>query len=366
MLNALSRDIFLRRGLALAGLLFAAEGFGENSVPVAVAKVQQQGIFRTVTVTGTVTSPRVARLSASISGLVKELRADVGDTVEAGSLLLTLDPELADLQNQAAKARRDQARAALEDARRRLREAESLGPTKAIAKTMILDLKSEVIQDQAALAQAVAEANYQTALLARHELKAPFAGIISQKLSESGEWIAPGQGIFELVASEGLRLEFAVAEDYLAQLRPDTVVPFTLNAFPGKQFAGRVETIVPVSDPGARTFLLRVAIDERPGTIVPGMSAQGTLKIPTRDSGLVVPRDAVLRYPDGRTIIWAVKESDSGPVAVEKRVELGEVFDGLVEVRQGVEPDDRVVVKGNEALQEGQRLHILNQGILDG
>ena len=342
--------------------LFSARPLAAEGAPVMVSAVKEQPIQRQVEMTGSITSPRVAELSPSTSGLVEKLLADEGDRVSAGAELLQLDSELAELRWQSAKAQRQQAETALADARRRLAEARRLGPQRGIAETEVRGLEAEVASDQAALEQARADAAYQQALLQRHRLRAPFAGVVSRRLVEQGEWIEPGDGAFELVATDGLRLDFAVAEDYLADLRKDSTVQFRSNALPGETFKGQLHTIVPVTDPGARTFLLRVLPVEADSRLMPGMSVIATLQIPTQRRGLVVPRDAVLRQPSGRVVVWLIEAGETGLVAREQPVQVGQRGAGLVEVVGGLEPGARVVVRGNEALQNGQPVRIVDAG----
>lgn len=355
--------MLLLLGLSLS--LSQLPAYADEGVPVAVRDVQQQQIFRQVEITGSVTSPSMASLSPAISGLVHELYVDEGDAVKAGDPLLELDPELAEHSWESALAVEKQAAAALDDSRRRLREAQLLAPQRSIAQTAVDALIAEVAEDEAVLEQVRADALFQQAVLNRHQIKAPFSGVISKKLADKGEWVAQGQGVFELVATQGLRLDFAVAEDYLIAVTLDAPVQFSVGALPGQQFAGRVQTIVPVSDPGARTFLLRIVAVEPGLPLIPGMSARAKLQIPDRSGtesagdGLVVPRDAVLRYPDGRTVVWSVEQGDGMWVARENLVNTGQSFNGLVEISEGLSVGARVVVQGNEVLQDGQRVRIV-------
>ncbi|MFV8817012.1 efflux RND transporter periplasmic adaptor subunit [Haliea sp. E17] len=354
----------LSRLLFSSALLFAlfglpAAGSADDGVPVAVDSVRQQAIFREVRVTGSVTSPHVAQLSPATSGLVMRLLVDEGSQVEAGDLLLELDSEPAEYLWRAAEAQRKQVASELADAERRLREAQRLAPQQSIAETAVRSLEAEVAQDQAALDRASADAGYQHALLERHSLRAPFAGVISSKLTDPGEWINQGQGVLELVATEGLRLDFAVAGEYLAALTPDAPVEFSLQAHPGERFAGKVQTIVPVTDPGARTFLLRVAPGATDALLIPGMAAYASLRIPEREDGLTVPRDATLNYPDGRVLVWTVETGSDGQVARENVVQTGASFDGRVEILGGLQAGAQVVVQGNEALADGQRVRVV-------
>jgi RND family efflux transporter MFP subunit len=345
------------RRLLLLLLLFchfpialAAEDGG--AVPVAVANVQERDIHRVLDLTGTVTAMRSARLSAATSGLVTTLQVDTGSRVEAGQLLLELDPELAQLQLDSAMAQVEQADTELRDARRRLAEARTLVPQRSIAESVVRDIEAEVAGDEAALHQAQAEAGYRRGVLQRHQLRAPFDGVVSAKLTELGEWIDPGQAVLGLVALDDVRLDFPVSEDYLADIRPDTPLTFSLSANPGQVLEGSVDTVVPITDPGARTFLLRVLAENPDQRLLPGMSVRAQLHLATGRTGLVVPRDAILRLPDGRVVVWTV---DAG-VARENLVVPGLGFDSLVEISEGLRAGDTVVVEGNEALQNGQRV----------
>lgn len=340
----------------LAALLasLAAPTTAQSPVPVSATEVTRREIFRTVPMTGTVTSERSARLSAATEGLVHAMEVDAGFQVRRGDVLLELDPELTGLQLEAAEARVKQARSELEDARRRLKEALKLVPKASIAESTVRDREAEVALDESALQQALAEAGFQRALLERHQVKAPFDGVVSAKLTELGEWVTPGQPVFELVALDAIRLDFSVSEDFLPAIAPGGRVGYTLNARPGETYSGEVATVVPVTDRNARTFLLRVKPTAERPLLLPGMSVTATLKLPTGRDGLVVPRDALLRYPDGRTVVWTVGDD----VVSEHRVQTGLQFDGMVEIRGGIEPGDRVVVEGNESLRDGQAVEV--------
>lgn len=333
-------------------------------VPVDVETAVERPIVKQITVTGTVTSPRTAVLSTAVAGLVAELSLDEGHRVAAGDPLLTLDSELAQLALERARAEVQQRETALNDARRRCAEAEKVGTQRGIAQTQIDSLRSEVAIDEAALAASRAAAREQQAIVDRHSLKAPFAGVINARYTELGEWVNPGDGLLELVATDNLRFDFRIGQENFAAISQDTQILITLDALPDRTLRGRIETIVPIKDPRARTFLLRVLADkdevEGPPLITPGMSARGTLGIDAARSAVAIPRDAVLRFPDGRVTVWVVDTGGDTPVVRERTVRTGLEYDGLVEIRNGLDDGDVVVVRGNEALQEGQTVTILD------
>ena len=88
------------------------------------------------------------------------------------------------------------------------------------------------------------------------------------------------------------------------------------------------------------------------------MSASGTLRLGTGEQGVVVSRDALLRHPDGRITVWVAQGQGNDITVTEQQVQTGLSFDGQVVIRSGLAPDMRVVVEGNEALQQGQRVSV--------
>ena len=130
--------------------------------------------------------------------------------------------------------------------------------------------------------------------------------------------------------------------------------------------AGKVDAIVPVKNPVARTFLVRVVADAADGqdlsTVTPGMSVRGRLNLGAARAGVVAPRDAVLKFADGRVTVWVIDTAGEQPVVRERRVVTGLEFDGRIEIRSGLEDGDIVVTRGNETLQEGQTVTVLERG----
>ena len=345
--------------------IVSANVFAE--APVRVESVSSQSIVQQINVSGSVTSPRSAVLSTAVAGLVAEIAVDEGHRVEAGEALLALDAELAELALDRSRAELRQSETALADAKRRLADAEAIGAQRAIARTDIESLKAEVRSDEAALAASRAALREQEAIVARHRLKAPFAGVISIRHTELGEWVNPGDGLIELVATDNLRSDFRVGQDYFGALTPDTPVEIALDAVPDRAIRGRIDAIVPVKNPGARTFLVRVLADDiavsETMAITPGMSVRGRLKLETGRRGVAITRDAILRFPDGRVTVWVVDHDNELPVVREQAVQTGFEFDGLVEITTGLAEGDLVVTRGNETLQEGQTVNILSSAL---
>jgi len=325
---------------------------------VVVEKAETETVIKQVPLTGTVTSAKVARLSTEVSGRVASVEVDVGDSVNKGDILLQLDSEIEQLTLDSALAATAQTRAELADARRRYKDGERLKKQNSISDNAIRLLQAEVEIDAAALRRQQAEQQRQQARVDRHTLKAPFSGVISERSAETGEWIQPGNAVMTLVAVDSLRIEFRVPQEFYPRIDEHSRVTVSLDAIPGRAFAGKIHAVVPVSDPSARTFLMQVTLDMADIKMTPGMSVRGLLHLHTREQAIVISRDALLRYPDGRITVWIVRPKGEQSTVSEQAVKIGHGFDGKIVILEGLNAGDVVVVEGNEALQDGQQIRI--------
>ncbi len=333
----------------------------ETAVPVRITTSSLQPLVEMVPVSGSVTTARVATLSAEVEGRVASLPVEEGQQVEQGTLLLALDDELAqrDLDRERAEVAR--LNSTLEDTRRRLGEARTLIERRSIAASEVRSLEAAVAQADAALAGARANLQRREAEVRRHQLQAPFSGVISRRLTELGEWVQPGTGVLELMTLQQLRADLQVPQRYYARVQPGSQVELQFEGHPGQRFALPVSARIPLSSQQARTFLLRIELpDDIPG-LIPGMSVQGDLLLDQEQQGVAVSRDALLRHADGRVAVWRVVNEQGQWRAREQQVVPGLAFDGLIELREGLQAGEQVVVEGNESLREGQLLNVLNQ-----
>ena len=330
----------------------------ERSPLVVVSTAQTDTVIKQVPLTGTITSARVAKISAEVSGQVEAVNVEVGDRVETGTALVELDREIEQLTLEALRASTRQADTELADAKRRYQDAKRLREQNSISENQLRLLEAEVEVDGATLKQKTAEEHRQQARVARHTLRAPFSGVISERLTEAGEWIEPGRPVVTLVAIDDLRIEFRVPQEFFPRINSQSAISVTLDAMPDREFDGTIDAVVPVSDASSRTFLIHVGMDAGDAPLTPGMSVHGKLNLPTGRRSVVISRDAILRYPDGRVTVWVINP-DSKPATVsERRVITGHGFNGLVTIREGIQAGDVIVLRGNESLQEGQQVRI--------
>jgi len=349
--------------VSLAVLLVVAApwpGYAEPVVPVEVAEARLTPVVVEIPMTGTVTARDHASLSSRVSGLVSAVHVTAGDRVDKGAKLLSLDPTLEKLGLLEAKAASAEALAELAEARRRRDEARRLGPKKGIPETEIRAAEALTKIAETKLERLHAAERYKQELVARHDVYAPFAGVVVRRLAEEGEWVDTGTPVLELVGSGNLRLDLRVPQEHYPYIDENTRVTVRLDAMPSRSIDGRISAKVPMSDASSRTFLLRVQLPASEADVTPGMSAQARLRLSGSERVLTVPRDAVLRDAYGASRVWALEDVDGAPVATQRTVKVGRSFDGNTELRNGIEPGTRVVIRGNETLREGQAVRVLN------
>ncbi|MEG6508654.1 efflux RND transporter periplasmic adaptor subunit [Methyloligella sp. 2.7D] len=329
-----------------------------DAPPVETETAKLSPVVRELELSATVTSPRASQISTSVDGLVSAIYYDSGAEVKQGDLLLELDAEIEEAAYSQAEALTHQAEAELADSKRRLRIADKLASRNYGTQNEAEARAAEVEIDTAALESRKAELARRAAILERHKLRAPYDGIISERMAELGQWLATGTAAFELVAMKGLRIDAPVPQQYFAQVSKGAEASLVFDAIPGKTFPAKIGALIPVSDPDARTFTLRVLPVDENLPITPGMSARTKLKLKTGDEDVVVSRDALIRHPDGRITVWVVEEEDGVAQVKERKIEIGLAFGGMVQVLSGLKDGEQVVVRGNESLHEGQAVRL--------
>lgn len=335
----------------------------QSAVPVETAPVSARPVIERVRLPGTVMAPRRADVSSEIASRVLALDVALGQSVAVGDPLVTLDDTLERLALERAEAGRGADEARLSDAMRRVRDARTL-----VAENNLPENELKAREAEAAIAEArLAEARARIARLGerveRHVIRAPFAGVVTARRTEAGEWVEPGDPVVELVATDGLVVDLPVPQRYFARVGPETGVRLGFEALGDREVEAAVSARVPMSDPTARTFLLRVRPLAMGLEIAPGMSATATLALDTGRRAPTVPRDAVMRYPDGRTTVWLLRRGDAGATVEERPVRLGEPAGaGALHVREGLEAGVEVVTRGNEALSPGQSVRVVDGG----
>ncbi len=350
---------------AKAITLFAIAGQAQDRViPVGLDVVMAESIYEEILLSGSVMARRVSMLSPSVDGLISKMFVDDGEPVKQGGILVQLDRVLAELEMDQAAAKLEEERARLKEAIRQRDEVVELTQKKYISETTFKRSIADVQMKTAAVKRLDAEYKLQLELVNRHTIKAPFGGVIAKKFVEVGQWVETGTTVFELVDNAVLRIDIPVPQRYFNRIEIGLPVSVELDVFPGKIFEAAVTMKIPVADVIARTFSIRVEINNKDKLMAPGMSARVNLKIKDQSASavLTVPRDAIVLKADGSEVVWLVIE-ESGDLHVKPIiVKTGHQLKERVEIlNQELQAGDRIVSQGNEILTAGQKVRIVKQ-----
>ncbi len=307
---------------------------GPQAVTVEAARVVRAALPQVITAVGSLRSDESVTLRPEVAGRIATIGFAEGQRVQKGSVLVRLDPTV-------NEAEVKQARANMTLAKSKYDRAVDLAKSNFISGQARDEAESNMKVADAALA--VAEAK-----LAKTEIKAPFSGIIGLRQVSVGDYVKEGADLVNLEAVDPLKVDFRVPEIYLKQVRAGQALEIALDAIPGRTYAGRVFAINPLVDAAGRAIVIRAQVSNPDTSLRPGMFARVRLITEERRDALVVPEQALVPFGSEQFVFRVVDGK-----AQRGRVEIGQRGDGKVEIRQGVGPDDVIVVAGQLKLRDG-------------
>lgn len=337
------------------------EPIEEPPVRVIAERAEKAVFGERLSFSGTLTAEQDVLLSPRVDGLVSKVHVDAGDRVEAGSLLLDLDRQVARQALARMRAQLQQATAVRREAERQLAISRQLGKGDFIATSQIEERESELAIALAAEASARASANEQQELIDRHSLPAPFSGVISERMTEAGAWVARGTPVFRLVAFDRVRLDLQVPQERFEQIDEAAQLRIFSQALGSDSLPARIIAKVPAANAGTRAFLLRLLVDDPTGRLLPGMSARAEIVLPPRPNAISIKSDALLRQADGGQSVFVVETAGETHVARRRTVRFLYRQHDEIAVTGNLRAGQEVVVEGNEALQEGQTINLVRQ-----
>jgi membrane fusion protein (multidrug efflux system) len=359
MLKALKLSAFAALAAALGALALAgchqpadAEVDKDSKtaaapIAIAVAAAHQQSLDRTAEVQGALFPREHAVMSSEVEGRVAEVIADFGDKVAAGQVMMKINPREYELRVETAQAALDQARAKLANSTARYNRAQALKQAQAISAEQFDQLASQLRVDQADTESAQETLAMARKKLGDTEIKAPFSGSVQKRMVSLGEYVAPGKEIYELIATDPIKLRCPMPERFVPFARVGMPVKLTVDADQGASYAGKITRIAPALDESSRTLLIEAEVANPDGALKPGFFAHVTMDL-GHDRALFVPTAAVLRYA-GVARVFVV---DQGVVRA-REVTTGSVVGDQTEITGGVKEGERVAVSNVDRLADG-------------
>lgn len=362
-------------GIVAIVLLIAGIGAGAYvfwpSAAIAVKAVTAEGDLGggagALDASGYVVARRKATISAKISGKLLSADLEEGDHVAKGQIVARLDDTNQQAALRESEARAAQARAAYENAKPTYDRYVTLRGQNAISSDALMGQKTLLDQTRTSLATAEANVATMKSNLADTIVRAPFAGVITDKVAQVGEIVAPGvggggstrTGIATIVDMDSLEVEVDVSENYIERVRPGQKAMVTLNAYPQWTIPASVTAIIPTADQAKASVKVRVGMQVKDARILPQMGAHVSFltddkaPIAAAPRGLSVPAEAV--RISGKTGTVFVIQDDK---VEQRQVTLGVSNSQTATILSGIQSGDRLAVGDFAKLKDGMKVTV--------
>jgi len=343
----------------------------ETIVPVNVSTVKTGTIDRSIRYIGTVSGEREVRLFSRIPDRIIDIRTDEGDYVSAGDVLAVVENKVLKETVEQAEAALRIARANYANMEREYNRTRRLFEEDAISRQRFDQIETQFENSEASLMQAEASLTQARENFNDAFIKAPFDGIINERFLEIGDMSAGGIPIFSIIQIENVKVNIKVIDREYNYIQEGQNVRLQVRAHPGKVFNGTVAKKRPAFDPVSRMAQVELLFPNRDGRLNPGMFGEIELVIDSREDVPLVPIEALLfrieldeslgRLIDEQLVRQPYVYVVEGGRAVRRPLKLGYESHDAAEVISGLEPGDRIVIRGQNNLTDGIRVDIARE-----
>lgn len=308
-----------------------------QAVTVKTAKVSSNRLQRDIEALGTALSFNSAQLVSSSNDYLVELHVAEGQLVKQGDLI-------ARFNDTEERARLAELKVTLAEQSRQAARLKNLTKSQASALSLYDEQKAKVDATQAQIAALQARINELT-------IRAPFSGMLGLRQVSQGAYLSTGTVVTTIDDLHQIRVEFNVAERYLAQLRTEMPVSSQNVAYPGQVFKGQVTAIDPRVDPITRSVRVHAVIDNPTYLLRPGMLLKVAVTLGEADV-IEIAEKAVLPL-QSKSFVFVVNADDT---VKQIEIEPGQRRPGFVEVVQGLANGDEIVIEGAQKLRTGVKI----------
>ena len=319
---------------AQLGAFFVAQAVAQQPpgqerppMPVEAGQVEVGQVILSIPAIGSLKSSESVTISPEIAGRISEIIGKEGQPVKAGELLVALDPSI-------YQAELAQAQASIALSKANYQRASELFDKRVGTQQARDEAQARFLADEASLASAQAR-------LTKTKIYAPFDGVLGLRRASVGQYVSPGEIVFNLEAINPLKIDFRIPEIYLSKIKIGQQIATKLDALPGKQYTGTLYAIDPLIDQNGRSILIRATLPNDTGELRPGLFARLNLIYETRDQALLVPEQAVF-FMGQQKFVYRIVEGR----ATLSPVTTGDRNAGKVEIVEGLSAGEQIIVAG--------------------
>lgn len=358
------------------------------AVAVSAVPALEQPITRFIRATGSLTAEEQADVAAEIAGRVVATPVERGTAVTEGSVLVRISPTEADAQVKEAEANAAQiearlglsaggtfevdkvpevqtAKASYDLAQNEFKRIQSLLEQRVVSQSEFDQRRTqmEATRQQYEAARNGAAQQFQAlqgararVALARKSLadtvvRAPFSGLVGERLVSTGDYVTKGMKVALVVRVNPLRVQLTIPEQFISAVKVGAPVTFQVDAYPGREFTGTVRYVSPQLETNRRALTIEAVVPNQSGDLKPGLFATARIDQPEKSPAVMVPNDAVVTQA-GTSRVYVV----NGDHVEERLVTLGQQADALIEIATGLKAGEKVATKNVAQLFDGAKV----------
>lgn len=359
-----------------------------SAVSVAATAATEQPITRFIRATGSLTAEEQADVAAEVAGRIVATPVERGTAVSEGAVLVRVSPAEADAQAKEAEANAAQiearlgiapgttfdvnavpevqnARASFDLAQNEFNRIKSLLDQRVVSQSEFEQRRTqmEATRQQYEAARNGAAQQYQALQAARARValahksladttvRAPFNGLVAERLVSVGDYVTKGTKVAVVVRVNPLRVQLTVPEQFVSAVTVGASVTFQVDAFPGREFTGTVRYVSPALEANRRALTVEAVVPNQSGDLKPGLFATARIEQPEKTPAVMVPVEAV-QTTAGTSRVYVV----NGDKAEERIVTIGQQVDKQIEIATGLKAGEKVATRNVAQLFDGAKV----------
>jgi RND family efflux transporter MFP subunit len=308
-------------------------------------------------ISGQLAPAREATVRAQQGGSIVLLTVDKGQSVAAGQVIAKINARDLDEAMNSAQAAVKSTENALKVAVSEQARTAALVKGGALAARDLEQANNMVSAAEAQVAAAKARQRSVSQQLDDLNVRAPFAGVVSDRPAHQGDVVSPGSAIITIIDPSSMRLEALVRADELSQIRTGAVVPFRVRGYPTQVFTGRVDRLSPTADPVTRQVTVFVTIPNPGSKLIAGLFAEGRVNTESRQA-IVVPSSAVDETGPSATV---TRITNGKAERVNVTLGVRQTDNETIEITKGIAAGDVVILGSSKAVTPGTAVNVVRK-----
>ncbi|MEJ2051574.1 MAG: efflux RND transporter periplasmic adaptor subunit [Calditrichota bacterium] len=370
LLPILIAGLLLTFLIQCSGKSAGEEAASEEIIPVETYPVHENKMQKTLDLLGDVKGDQEVRVYSKVSDRIVRFAVDMGDRVQEGSLIAVIENSSIQARVNQVQANLEQAQSQLANLENEFNRMEQLLKENAVSQQQYDATKTQLEATRAQV-RGLQEGLKQTKTqLSDSYIRSPLNGLIGQKFLEQGDMVGPQSPVVTVVKMDTVKVLVDVIERNAPEIHIGLPADIRVNALPDTAFRGTVSRVSPVINPNSRMLETEIRIPNSDRLLRPGMYAEVSLIMETKDNALVIPKYAILQKTEmvrdqlgqqqveKHSYVYVVQDDR----AWSRQIETGIEQEGLVEVLSGLQPDEPVVLMGQQNLQDSTRVKVVQRG----